>query len=890
MSNIYKTFVFTLFILSFFLFFEKGTFAQEKCYETYCCATSSCCSQECSVCCEYDCSYNGTFHCAYHCGTCCNCSACCTSNCKREVACPCDNSCKGTCTSTCPVGYSKTNPNNLCTTQTLTATCTYLNDCKHTCTVNEPCYRLETNLAESQPASLTMTIDGESYTLSSNSASPTTIKYPSTEENVTLTLPTVATKPDVNRGIGYIFRANNYGVNNEWGAWTNCSSPRAEDFCSEDINNTQNFDPSSLAILQTLKEDAAGQIGGLYYSVNRCDDSRLYSSVLQTYYKVNNNPDIVDPEDTCEMDPDQECTIKEILPDVGGSDSTNSKGCNSTDFTGKEVNNPLRITLSGDDSNDDNEIKGSVVWFSKSNNSPKLPTIVSSYTYSDTNEFGVMILNDQIYGSNYNNTWALLSGNTLKNSDGNNLARVSDMIKNTQDGVVTFDFKIEFFSNTTLNPEGIYGFNAVVLDSYMVLSNGTIDQSHMKRFFNWGIDLEDPQVTSFEEEILTPKTFNLSWDIDGTKSNVIDFIVNAYRIEPTEDGIVGSISMTNPDKGEILLSENDNPTSEDIGKYADSNTWQFNDLVVSNPYQDDGVVDIGVNELGAIALYGTAFDQACNYSSNTFNVNLNHWFATQGGVVYSSGYAGIGANQTLEGINISLDIPIDKGTELITSKHEVMDNLLWPELGAVRAVNMYDANEKKNFWYEYFTRKLEEQKTTLKTITAVSQCNEGENCLLEDTQSLEIPKGTVCRGNVLVKSDQNISLTPNITSGSSTSGCIFLAKGSIYIKGGDYLSGESEVRYDRIEGFLIAEDKIEVEYVDEERIVRDGLEVIGGVIGLGANTQNSPSVNIERDLRLYNYSNPAFVVSSNNRFANISKIFFTTESPLYKQEVGFKGL
>ncbi len=884
----FLTIIFIFFSLSTFFLLSKPIYsadAPERCYNYQCCGTK--CAETGTKC---GCNERMFGRCtSWSCWEYCKRKIC--DMCYKEITCPCDNSCSGTCTSTPPVGYSSTNPNNLCTADTKTSTCTYLNGCSHTCTVNTTNYRLETNLAESQPASLTMNIDGQPYSLSSDPANPTTVKYPSTEDNVTLTLPSVATKPDVNRGNGYIFRANNYGINNEWSAWTSCSSSRPEDFCSEGTTNTQNFDPSSLTILQTLKESATGQIGGLYYTINRCDDSRLYSPVLQTYYKVNTNPDIVDPENTCEMDPDAQCTIETILPDVGGSDSTNSKGCKSTNYTGKEVNNPLRITLSANDVNDDNEIKGVVAWFSKSNNPPKLPKIVSTYTYTDINEMGFMILNDQVYGSNNDNSWALVADNTLKNSEGNNIARVSDISKTSNGGSVTYDFKIEFFSNATLNPQGVYNFNAVVLDSYMTLSDGTIDQSHMVRYFDWGIDMEDPIVTDFDEDVLTPTTFTLSWDVDGTKSNIIDFIINAYRVEPTENGIVGSISMTNPDKGEIQLSEFDNPTSEDIGKYADTNTWQFNDLVVSNPYSDDATVDIGVNELGAIALYGTAFDQACNYSSNTFNVNLNHWYATQGGVIYSKGFAGIGAKQTLDGIDISLTLPIDKATELITSKHEVMDNLLWPELGTVRAVNMYDSNEKKNFWYEYFTRKLEEQKSTLKTITEVSECLAGENCLLEDTKTISVDKGTVCRGNVLVKSDENISLTPNITSGSATSGCIFLAKGNIYIKGGDYLSGgSSEVKYDRIDGFLIAEDTIEVEYVDEEQVTRDGIEIFGGLVGLGNHTSSTPAIDIKRDLRLFNYSYPAVLVSTSEKYAKMSKIFFATEAPMYKQEIGFKGL
>ncbi|MHC1716777.1 MAG: LamG domain-containing protein [Candidatus Dojkabacteria bacterium] len=1051
------------------------------------------------------------------------------------VPCPCDNSCSGTCTSTPPAGYGKTDPNNLCSTDTATSTCTYANDCGNTCSQTDTNYRLETNLAESIPSSLIMTIDGVQYDLSTSSTSPTTIKYPSTENNVTLTLPVVSDKPEVNRENGYMFRANNYGVsiddtqvpeipvgvaqwnfnetsgiiatnvgscgascngtltnmvttgqddgigtgwtadylrwgtgavmfdgtndqivipstsllsfsgdfayaswikttstslmdylysstagsqlgvscglnystggkarcsvwgnpdqitlestsavNNglwhnivfmrsganyslyidgslntsrtdiikdfsgtgnfyigssgslryfngvmdstsiysralssseilslyqsgetinqtgdyEWDAWTDCSNPRPEDFCSEGTTETQDFDPSSLTMLQTLKEDAEGQIGGLYYTLNRCDNDKLYSPVLQTYYKVNSNPQIVPPgsESDCDMDADAACTIENIFPDVGGTDSTSSKGCKSTNYTGKEVNNPLRITLAGDDLNDDNEIKGAVVWFSKDNNIPKLPSIVSEYTYTNTEEMGVMILNDQVYGSNNDSTWALLNGNILKNSEGNDLARVLDVSKNSEDGKVTFDFKIEFFSNSTTNPEGIYGFHAVVLDSYMALADGRIDQSHMTRYFDWGIDLEDPVVTEFKEDIITPKTLTLSWDIDGTKSNIIDLVINGYRVEPGDDGIVGNITMTNPDKGEIVLSEGEIPPVEQIGLLSDTNTWQFNDLTVSNPYVSSGVVDIGVNELGAIAMYASAYDQACNFTNNTFNVNLEPWYATQGGSLYSKGYLGIGSKSTPSDIdtsifrNFSAPLQMDQGTELLSARNQIIDNLLYPESKAVRASSIYDSNEKKNFWFTHLTRKLDVQKDTLKNITAVSQCASSEQCLLYSTGDVNIPQNSTCNGMVLVVSEGDISITPNLESGNDSSGCIFLAKGDILVKSGTYKSSVGNVRYDYIDGFLMAENKIEIEYADADKLVRDGLELRGGLVGLGRDLIRQPGVDIKRDLRLYNYSYPTLVVTHDPRYAKISETFFGTEVALYKQEIGFKAL
>ncbi|MHC1716780.1 MAG: hypothetical protein AB9915_02785 [Candidatus Dojkabacteria bacterium] len=890
-------------VVSFLLLFVNNTssYAQQGCYELYCCGWDGCCYQYCGTCCHY---VSGGLW--ISCGTCCSCGGCCQYYCQRAVQCPCDNSCSGTCTSIPPVGYGRTNPNNLCSADTAISTCTYLNDCTHTCTQTDTNYRLETNLAESIPSSLVMTIDGVQYDLSINSSSPTTVKYPSTENDVTISLPAISTKPEVNRENGYIFRANNYGLDSEWSAWTNCSDPRAEDFCSEGTTETQNFDPSSLSILEVLKQEATGQVGGLYYTLNRCDDDRLYSPVLQTYYKVNSNPQIVPPggENDCDMNPDEECTIEEILPDVGSEDSTTSQGCKTLTYTGKEVNNPLRITVSGKDVNNLNEIKGAVVWFSKSNNTPALPQIVPTYSSTNTDEIGIMILQNNnswentplIYGINSDNTWAIIANNTLRNSDGNGIATISDVVVTTNSDYVNFDLKTQFLSNNILNPNGMYNFKTAILDQYMVLSDGRIDQSHMTRYFDWGIDLEDPVVTEFKEDIITPKTLTLSWDIDGTKSNIIDLVINGYRVEPGDDGIVGNITMTNPDKGEIVLSEGEIPPVEQIGLLSDTNTWQFNDLTVSNPYVSSGVVDIGVNELGAIAMYASAYDQACNFTNNTFNVNLEPWYATQGGSLYSKGYLGIGSKSTPSDIdtsifrNFSAPLQMDQGTELLSARNQIIDNLLYPESKAVRASSIYDSNEKKNFWFTHLTRKLDVQKDTLKNITAVSQCASSEQCLLYSTGDVNIPQNSTCNGMVLVVSEGDISITPNLESGNDSSGCIFLAKGDILVKSGTYKSSVGNVRYDYIDGFLMAENKIEIEYADADKLVRDGLELRGGLVGLGRDLIRQPGVDIKRDLRLYNYSYSTLVVTHDPRYAKISETFFGTEVALYKQEIGFKGL
>jgi hypothetical protein len=134
-------------------------------------------------------------------------------------------------------------------------------------------------------------------------------------------------------------------------------------------------------------------------------------------------------------------------------------------------------------------------------------------------------------------------------------------------------------------------------------------------------------------------------------------------------------------------------------------------------------------------------------------------------------------------------------------------------------------------------------------------------------------------------------MEPNVTSNpDALSGCIFLAKNNIYVGGGDYLSNESRIEYDYIEGFLIADNKIIFSSVDNNRTLRDGIEIFGGLVALGSDSViEGSAIEINRDMRLFNQTNPSVVITYDNKYSSLSLIFFGTEGSIYKQEVGFKS-
>ena len=121
------------------------------------------------------------------------------------------------------------------------------------------------------------------------------------------------------------------------------------------------------------------------------------------------------------------------------------------------------------------------------------------------------------------------------------LPDVEVMMRGNDEGVVTFKLILNFNGDGNSKPDGIYNFSTGVLDRYML--DGLVDQSSVKRFFDWGIDLEDPIIERATQEISGPTQVYLNLQMDGTGSNMTDYVLSGYR----DGGVLTSqISLLNP--------------------------------------------------------------------------------------------------------------------------------------------------------------------------------------------------------------------------------------------------------------------------------------------------------------------------------------------------------
>jgi len=851
------------------------------------------CGSTFTVIAQWCCNYVGTPTCSCPAGkesVCCNCTSfrkVCDSDstyvCVDSVnhitscylngsSCPCCvRDCDSTCTlPACPRGYTDNTSLTSCTTVYKPKPSCDIGgeDCGTDCgSRTRNCYLLETNTAPSMPASVKIVVDNVTYNLSTNSNTPTRIKLPSTESNVQVKEPTT-TFPSTSNGGGYAFRGYNDGVNEEWSAIAGCSGVAGEDFCIEGTNNTRNFVPTSKTVLQVLKENADGKIAGMYYTINKCDTTKQYSLPIEGYYEVDNIPD-------------SNITIDITI------DKT-AKNCTSTTYTGLDINNPLKFNASVTDADSNDEIEALIIWFSKDETVPPLVNITETYTQSNTNDFGIMIRKNAgswntplIYSTNTDNTWRLLTAADKLAVQG---------LTVTQGASLDISFGLEF-KPTANNPSGLYNVYGTAVDSYMI-NNNIVDQSRIQDLFNWGIDLVNPTVNDITQTVKDVNSVYLDWSANDNETSIMRTVINGYRTGGT---IINNLEMFLPpgyttSKG--IVNPTQIPEEALIGMFDDTNAWTF----INTSSQID-LINVGENEGGMVNTYVTAYDMGCNTNAQYEDIDLNPWMTAKGGTVYStSGITNAAKDVTglpaLDGVFVKLSsAELDTGTELISAGNDILPELLHPELKAVRALNIYDSNDRKTYWFDHFKEKLATEKVpgTTKIATPTSSCASGI-CYVYSTNNITLNTGFNCTSKILVMSEGDITINPDITSSSTNTGCIFLAKGNIYIGAGTYKTGiNTNVHYDYLDAYLMAQGQIIFNLVDTDKSVRDGIEINGGMVAFGNGVTSGSAINVLRNLKLLNISNPTVVINYDYKYPNIATQFFGVEAPIYKQEIGFKS-
>ncbi|NLD25105.1 hypothetical protein GX656_00485 [Candidatus Dojkabacteria bacterium] len=758
--------------------------------------------------------------------------------------------------------------------------CNGTDNCGDSCNPQGPyaCYLPETNLNTiPTPAWNRLKIGVlTSPNLSTNSSSKTLVHYPLPGATISSETQQIA-NPTGSRELRYNFILDSVAPG------------------TTQTSNTLIGQPNILSLI----EGKEGSIKTTYQTLNKCDNNLRSGSSLTTYYKVNTLPRITS------------------LTISGESGDQVYRGCAGTvSFTGKEVNNPLIVTIKGTDADSTASINGTYLWLVKDGTSfpsgylDKRYAVGPGATATDPNIIGLFLTGGvykSINSSGSLNGWGRdthdgTSGGipdpSVKDSSGNIIIKKVEVLTHeVVGGEYTMVVKLIFPDSAPESQiSGKYNMFAAMTDtlSYydMGAGVGTFIELRSNALatnssWNWNFDFVNPNITNFNAGFTAgqQRIVDLNWSVDGTGSNIKNTIVNVYK---TEDPIY-SITRISPSPQTSIDITTPPSLSEEIG-IADpiSSGWENGAPLFSS-------FNINNNSSGTLTPYVTAYDQACNFSAAGGSVgnpsfDLNRWISTKGGILFSSGRISYMPKTNSNDWNT--------GTELIgiaSGQHPGVQDF-GEDKNPVSVINIIDRNnQERTTRFGMLGEKLDKQiekhsnDGTFKTITAINQCNTEENCILMTESSLTIP-ATTYRGRILVLANNSVNLVPDIKANDQTkNGLIIFSSGKVSIDAENLRSTVGNLVYDEIDALVISNNQITIPTGTEATpgSQQDGVKIIGSLLSFG--NESNPGVLLQRNLGLLNVTNPVLIVNYHPKYAKISEIFFGTETAIFKQEVGFKN-
>lgn len=761
--------------------------------------------------------------------------------------------------------------------------CNGTDNCGDSCNPQGPyaCYLPETNLNTiPTPAWNRLKIGVlTSPNLSTNSSSKTLVHYPLPGVTISSETQQIA-NPTGSRELRYNFILDSVAPG------------------TTQTSNTLIGQPNILSLI----EGKEGSIKTTYQTLNKCDNNLRSGSSLTTYYKVNTLPRITS------------------LTISGESGDQTYRGCAGTvSFTGKEVNNPLKVTIKGTDADSTASINGTYLWLVKDGTSfpsgylDKRYAVGPGATATDPNIIGLFLTGGSVYKSinssgslngwgrdTHDGTSGGIPDPSVKDSSGNTIIKeVKVLTHGVVDGEYTMVVELIFPdsapSATESQISGKYNMFAAMTDtlSYygMGAGVGTFIELRSNALatnpsWNWNFDFANPNITSFNAGFTAgqQRIVDLNWIVDGTGSNIKNTIVNVYK---TENPIYPIKRISPLPQTSIDITEP--PSSEEIGIATPISSGWENGAPLSSSF------NINNNSSGTLTPYVTAYDQACNFSTAGGSVgnpsfDLNRWISTKGGILFSSG--------KISYIPKANPNHWNTGTELIGiafGQHPEKLNIDEGE-NPVSVINIIDRNnQERTTRFGMLKEKLDKQiekhsnDGTFKTITAINDCNTEENCILMTESSLTIP-ATTYRGRILVLVNNSVNLVPDIKADDQTKdGLIIFSSGKVSIDAENLRSTVGNLVYDEIDALVISNNQISIPTGTEATpgSQQDGVKIIGSLLSFG--NGSNPGVLLQRNLGLLNVTNPVLIVNYHPKYAKISEIFFGTETAIFKQEVGFKN-
>jgi len=450
---------------------------------------------------------------------------------------------------------------------------------------------------------------------------------------------------------------------------------------------------------------------------------------------------------------------------------------------------------------------------------------------------------------------------------------------------------------------------AVALDSLMD-GSGWVDRG------DWTLDLIYPSKTGSLTPV-TSNTYNAVWQVSDT-SGIYEaggqlsligssYPLNSKAVQDTTSGVTVTLPVTS-------------------GGYSATSSWYVETITKPASSGRTDVLNIGDISEGTMRFGLYATDGACNRNFSEVPGASDEigtpWLLSTGGYVYSGGTVSVPV-PTLSNLTnpmphysdyiweipytilknqaqISTEVILSGGTIQEVNEDAGMDSSYIP---ASSANYIYSPSITYASLLESSTQAGSDVQVVVKSGATVdlytgsinSGCNDATKkyCIIKNTNTsgtyrlkgatFQCDKGTLIISNNIIIDDT----VTNITDDAST-GCILMAANNITIQDGEYISsGSSFPKYDIINAYLIAGNRIQINELTESPVI-DGLKINGGMIAFGGYSTN-PSIYWQRNLQLIdNELYPSLVVSSDYRYMFIATHFFQDNASSFVHESGYK--
>ncbi|MCB9790685.1 hypothetical protein H6764_01540 [Candidatus Nomurabacteria bacterium] len=591
----------------------------------------------------------------------------CGNDCSPQGSCSCNP--------VCPEGSSTDFTGELCYVGDQSCNC---NDCLGDTYTNSggQCYSPETNVVSDPPAYIGMIVAGFDIHLSSTGNTVIPRPLESENEQVQAYLPAFPGDTDLSRAVKYRINFNNQGPVPLTAPWRYVNNNPSEDFFAPIQCDTSNvgtdrivdLEPGAESIYDVLDHGYIGGAWSAYATVDACQDACKNSSNTTGNYVVNSYPTYSSIENVTAANPDDYL------------------GCSSTEYSSRNVNNPVNFKVKVSDVNGASNIETIAVWFKQSGGPPTIQdlTVYPSSPYSspeiknnnsfgflvekarNTNQWKYVFVPHNINGNNWiwwrddTNYTVSKTQNTdlvrINGASGNPLAIIRDVSVNEVGNDATLDFKIEFITSDTgitpfeQVPDNPYELYAAVGDEFEFKADdpliNRVTPSWNDTGEGWDVDM-------------TPPTYDQDVSVVGSELIQIDWHAN----EPGNHKsglfhVVGDASYSLYEPGDEIRNRNDPPgqnygfsPSADLftNVYPNQHLW-YKTGISGNGSNGSPVIQIFDLEEGSLDFCGGAFDHACNTSSGIDDGGLigsgSHcvsqalgkpWMMSRAGHIYSKG-------------------------------------------------------------------------------------------------------------------------------------------------------------------------------------------------------------------------------------------------------------